>query len=201
MAAPTDLNDRNPDPSKRPHVIGNSWGFFQKVEAFDQAIKGLHAAGVFVVFAAGNEGSRCKSLRYPGQNEEVFTVGATAARSTTIVNFSSRGPAHTHSNPKPNIVAPGQSITSCANVGDGYRDMSGTRYVMKQIGNLLFSSMATPAVVGGVAVLLSAKPHLKGNISGIRKAMQDSANKIENAECSSPSRHPNKFVFILQNCC
>jgi subtilisin family serine protease len=178
MAAPTDLQGNKPDPSKRPHVIGNSWGFFQKVEAFDQAIKSLHAAGVFVVFAAGNEGSRCKSLRHPGQNEEVFTVGAAATRSTNIVSFSSRGPAHTHNNAKPNIAAPGQSITSCANVGDGYRDMSGT-------------SMATPAVVGGIAVVLSAKPHLKGDIAGIRKVMQDSANKIESSDCNSPSRHPN----------
>jgi hypothetical protein len=26
MIAPTDLNDQNPDPSKAPHVINNSWG-------------------------------------------------------------------------------------------------------------------------------------------------------------------------------
>lgn len=179
MIAPTDLDGKNPDPSKRPHVIGNSWGFFQRVDAFDKAIKALHAAGVFVVFAAGNEGSRCSSLRYPGQNEEVFTVGATAEKSTTIVSFSSRGPAFTHKSPKPNIVAPGQNVISCSNSGDGYRTMSGT-------------SMATPAVVGGVAVVLSAKPHLKGDIEGIKKIMQDSADKIESSDCSSSTKHPNK---------
>ena len=26
--APTDINGRNPDPAKRPHVINNSWGYF-----------------------------------------------------------------------------------------------------------------------------------------------------------------------------
>ena len=51
--------------------------------------------------------------------------------------------------------------------------------------------MATPAVAGRVAVVLSAKPYLKGDIEGIRKVMLDSTTKIENGECNSPSKHPN----------
>ncbi|MCB0621054.1 MAG: S8 family serine peptidase, partial [Saprospiraceae bacterium] len=62
--APTDLNGQNPDPSKAPHVINNSWscpeleGCNPDNFAFMQtAVDNLKASGVVVVVSAGNSGS------------------------------------------------------------------------------------------------------------------------------------------------
>lgn len=127
MLAPTDLDGRNPDPYKRPHVLSNSWGFYQPVQAFDRVIQSLQAAGIFVVFAAGNDGPKCETLRYPAQNKDVFTVGATAEKSYEIARFSSKGPAYTHYSTKPNIVSPGEHIITCDLYESRYVTMSGTR--------------------------------------------------------------------------
>ena len=143
----------------------------QRTNAFDQAIKALHAAG--------NSGSRCSSLGWPGANEEVFTVGATAYQSKNIVYFSSRGPVSGEKYIKPDVVAPGEKIRSISARGTGYATMSGT-------------SMATPCVSGSIALLLSARNELIGDIEGIKKIMQDSADKIESSDCSSSTKHPNK---------
>lgn len=82
------------------------WGSPTRQTIFDEIIKALHASGVLALFAAGNEGSRCGTLRYPGANEEVLTIGATGDRVKTIATFSSRGPAQGQKYPKPNVVAP-----------------------------------------------------------------------------------------------
>lgn len=56
--------------------------------------------------------------------------------------------------------------------------------------------MAAPAVAGGVAVILSVKPHLIGDIEGIKKLLQNTAEEIEDYSCGSSSGYPNKFVFV-----
>ena len=66
--APTDLADQNPDPSKAPHVINNSWGCPPSEgctipTSLQTVVENTRAAGIVVVVSAGNAGSRLQHGR------------------------------------------------------------------------------------------------------------------------------------------
>jgi len=170
FVAPTDVNGENPDPTKAPHVINNSWGCpemegcnpsnFPLMEAVVDNVK---ASGIVVVVSAGNSGSSCSSVSspaaiFPGS----FTVGATASNDT-IAGFSSRGPVAVDSSfrRKPDISAPGVGVYSCIRNGQ-YATWSGT-------------SMAGPHVVGTVALMISANPELAGEVDVIEDIIEQTA--------------------------
>ncbi|MEW5985110.1 MAG: S8 family serine peptidase [Chloroflexota bacterium] len=162
--APWDLNGQNPDPARAPDVLNNSWGYFGGgVTTFYTVIQNLRDAGVMTEVSAGNEGSGCSSLRSPADYDNVFTTGATANRSETLVYFSSRGPSSLFPDIKPDIVAPGEGINSSL-PGGGYsgETWSGT-------------SMAGPHVVGAVALIVSANPGLRGDVDYIEQLIRDTA--------------------------
>ena len=97
--APTDLNGANPDPSKAPDIINNSWDCppgegCTNADTLKSIIETLHAAGIFVVVAAGNLGPACNSMDVPERYEASFDVGATGTNDQ-VASFSSRGPART----------------------------------------------------------------------------------------------------------
>jgi serine protease len=100
---------------------------------FDEAI----SAGVVIVAAAGNDGSNNVSDVYPAAFPGVLAVGSTT-NSDARAGYSNAGPHNF-------ISAPGSSILSLDNDGQHYVSMSGT-------------SMATPHVVGAVALLRSRYP-------------------------------------------
>ena len=168
--APTDLNNENPDPTKAPHVINNSWGCplsegcdSSNYIILDIAINNLRAAGTVVVTSAGNDGSGCSSIYSPpSMYEGSFAVGATAPNDT-IAGFSSRGPVTTdHSNRlKPNVSAPGVGVLS-STPGGNYNFSSGT-------------SMAGPHVAGVVALIISANPYLAGEVDIIEHIIESTA--------------------------
>lgn len=188
--APTDLNGQNPDPSKAPHVINNSWGCTPWEGCTDgavdtliiNAIIALRAAGVVVVVSNGNEGPTCNSTIYPPTYfKESFSVGSTRINDN-ISSFSSRGPVIKFGEQwiKPDISAPGQNILS-AIPGGGYGNKSGT-------------SMASPNVVGVIALLLSAVPELEGEVALIEEILKKSATpKFDTVDCNGISglAHPN----------
>ena len=187
--APTNLEDANPDPSRSPHVINNSWGCPPKEgcnetnwEIMESVVNNLRAAGIFVVSSAGNSGSNCGSVDDPAAIfEHSFAVGATRSNDT-IVGFSSRGPVLVDGSgrTKPNVVAPGVGIRSSVLSG-GYQSWSGT-------------SMAGPHVAGAVALLISANPDLAGDIATIENLLETTAKPITAPQdCGSlgPEAVPN----------
>lgn len=101
--------------------------------------------GVPVVVAGGNEHNwgLCggSELRTPGDNFNAITVGATNATGTQIAGFSSWGPT-ADGRLKPDVVAPGESITIACIASDAcYEVNDGT-------------SFATPLIAGAVACIL-----------------------------------------------
>ncbi len=167
MLEPTDLNGNNPDPSKRPHVVNNSWGGPGGRTYYYDAIQSWRAAGIVPVFSAGNEGSECGTLGSPGDNVGAFNVGATDS-SDGIASFSSRGPNPFTGRPGPEVSAPGVNIGS-AYPGNSYTIMSGT-------------SMAGPHVAGSVAVLISAEPDLTGQVAMIEEILRATAVKLTSTQ-------------------
>ncbi len=166
--APTDLNDQNPDPSKSPDVINNSWGCPPSEGCIDPnvllaVVDSVRAAGIVTVHSAGNSGSGCSSVSDPAAiYDSSFSVGATDINDN-IASFSSRGPVTVDGSNrlKPDISAPGVNVRSSI-PGGGYTSFSGT-------------SMAGPHTVGVVALLMSASPALNGNPNGIESLLTGSA--------------------------
>ena len=144
--APTDLNGNNPDPSKAPDVINNSWDCpssegCTNPDVLKSVIESVRAAGIAVVVAAGNSGPACGTMDVPETYDASITVGGTTT-SDAIESYSSRGPGQ-GGIVKPDLMAP-SSVRSSV-IGGGYVTMSGT-------------SMASPHVAGAIALLVSASP-------------------------------------------
>ncbi|HOY03836.1 MAG TPA: S8 family peptidase [Saprospiraceae bacterium] len=170
--APTDLNGQNPDPEQAPHVINNSWYCAVSEGCTDlavnelmrQAVINLRTSGVVVVVSNGNFGNSGCNTTYgpPAYFEESFSVGATRF-DDTLANFSSRGPVTIDGSKriKPNVAAPGVFVRSSTPI-NSYDFFSGT-------------SMAGPHVAGLVALILSARPDLAGNVELIEQIVEQTA--------------------------
>jgi serine protease AprX len=186
--APTDLNGDNPRPDLAPDVINNSWGCPPSEGCTDPnvlltVVQNLVAAGIVSAHSAGNSGSSCSTISDPAAIYDVsFTVGATNSNDA-IADFSSRGPVTVDGSnrSKPDISAPGVNIRSSV-PGGGYESgWSGT-------------SMAGPHVAGLVALLISAKPELRGQVSEIETTIERTALKrTTNQACGGdlPNEIPN----------
>lgn len=171
--APTDLTGQNPDVSKAPHVINNSW--YCAVEEgcdvnnfslMEEVVNNVKASGIVVVASAGNNGPGCNTIMFPpALFESSFTIGAVDFL-LNAADFSSRGNTFYDGNSylKPNVAAPGVDVLSCI-PNNQYAFFSGT-------------SMAGPHVAGTVALMISANPALAGEVDLIENILQETARPL-----------------------
>jgi subtilisin family serine protease len=159
MLAPTDLNGQNPRPDLRPNLVSNSWSSSPGDTFLAPIVQAWVAAGMFPVFAAGNNGPSCGTASSPSDFPESYSVAAYDV-ANMLAPFSGRGSGALGA-PKPNIAAPGVDVVSSV-PGNGYFALSGT-------------SMATPHVAGSIALLWSAVPSLRGDIQGTRALLDKTA--------------------------
>jgi serine protease AprX len=178
--APTDLSNATStaNPAMGPHVINNSWGCpssegcnSSNYATMNTVVNNVRAAGILVVVSAGNSGNACSTVNTPAAIfEGSFSVGAT--QNTTgdqIASFSSRGPVTVWGSgiKKPDISAPGVSIPSC--IGNSN---STTTYTYAEFSG---TSMAGPHVAGVAALIMSARPDMKGEVETMETIMQNTA--------------------------
>ncbi|WP_330287161.1 S8 family serine peptidase [Streptomyces sp. NBC_00576] len=114
------------------------------------------STGTLFVIASGNAGPGEQTVGTPGIADSALTVGA-VDKSDKLAPFSSRGPRTGDFAVKPEITAPGVSITAARAAGttmgtpvdDNYTTANGT-------------SMATPHVAGAAALVAQAHPDWTG---------------------------------------
>jgi serine protease AprX len=184
--APTDLNGKNPDPSKHADVISNSYDCPPSEgcapHSLAVAVQAVRAAGIFMSVSAGNDGSSCSTITSPpGLEASVFTVGNTD-KSNNIAPSSSRGPITIDGSNlmKPNLVAPGTSV---------YSSWSGSTYTTET-----GTSMSAPHVAGAVTLLWSAFRGLKNDVLATELLLETTAQPIPSSQgCGgdSPTAVPN----------
>jgi subtilisin family serine protease len=157
----------------------------------------LVQSGVVVVAAAGNTGfgtvasavrptkvGLSNTINDPGNADMAITVGATHRDSPYtygVSYFSSKGPTG-DGRLKPDLVAPGERITSCgagkrlrdaklsAKLGDG----NGAAYYMEDSG----TSMAAPHVSGAIAAFLSIRREFIGKPLEVKRIFLSTASPL-----------------------
>ena len=153
--------DGDPDTDDAPDVVNNSWGFETapnqciSADSFRPDIQALQAAGIHVVFSAGNSGPTAATSVSPANYPEGLAVGSIGPN-YAVSSFSGRGPSACNGSiyndlavdVYPEIVAPGEWVMVAYPVSvfpTGYANVSG-------------SSFAAAHVSGALALLRSAVP-------------------------------------------
>jgi serine protease AprX len=158
----------------------------------------LVRSGVVVVVAAGNTGyvtlnpkfatdvtrfSAAITINDPGNAERAITVGSThrdSPHTFGVSYFSSRGPTG-DGRAKPDLVAPGERITSAAAGKNLFaveqanlQGLDGAAVYVEDSG----TSMAAPHVSGAIAALLSVQRELIGKPEDIKRILVASATPL-----------------------
>ncbi len=168
------------NPAMAPDVINNSWDCpasegcnLTTLQSIETAVT---AAGIFQSMAAGNYGPNCSTVNTtPAIYGSGVGVGATDSYNS-IARFSSRGPVTVDGSGrlKPELVAPGYNIRAAIpymNMYQGY--WQGT-------------SMASPHVAAGVALLWQARPSFNGQIAATTTQLTKTAVPLTSTQsCGS----------------
>lgn len=166
-----------------------------------QEVEQAWKAGIVVVVAAGNAGRDLAlnlegygTTEAPGNDPYVLTVGATRTNGTATISddamasYSSKGPSFMDQVSKPDLVAPGNLVTSINASGNALQALNPTFYTpmsFYQLGSshnsssdympLSGTSMATGVTSGAVALLLSANSALTPD--QVKALLMEDANK------------------------
>jgi serine protease AprX len=153
----------------------------------------LVRSGVVVVVAAGNTGfayaqsvdgrvmasGKNLSINDPGNAELAITVGSThrdMPHMYGVSYFSSKGPTG-DGRPKPDLLAPGEKILSCA-AGKKLqeaRDAGHEGLYLEESG----TSMAAPHVSGVIAAFLSVRPEFKERPEKVKEIFVSTATDLK----------------------
>jgi serine protease AprX len=186
---PVNGNPTQGDPTLAPDSINNSWECPPSegcsTDSLLQVVNAVRAAGIFPAAAAQNSGSACSTVSNPpGIYASAISVGSTNSNDK-ISSFSSRGPvtADGSNRLKPEVSAPGENIRGAV-PGGGYQ------------GGWSGTSMATPEVAGGVALIWQAKPSLDGNIGGTERLLEQTARHMTSTQnCGGSGQNIPNNVF------
>ena len=149
-------------------ILSNSWGGGPLDRPMLDLIRKAEQRGVLFVAAAGNDGQdNDQTPSYPSGYlaDNVVAVAATDQRDL-LASFSNYGLRSVH------VAAPGVAILS-SYLGGKYAKLSGT-------------SMATPAITGTAALMMSVNPRLTPR--QIRDILVETADPIDGLSGASVSR-------------
>ena len=145
--------DGNPATPDAPQIVLNAWGLGDRPgvcdDEFASDLRWLRAAGMHVVFAAGNGGPMENSSVSPANNAAAFAVGALDGQGQTAL-FSSRGTSACDARPYPDALAPGELLRTA--------DLSPAGVPVTTMGT--GTSYAAAVASGELALLLQARPDL-----------------------------------------
>jgi len=198
-----------------------------------QAAEAAWKAGIVVVTAAGNMGrdnsfgeQGYATIEAPGNDPNVITVGAMSPQGTwtrtddIVASYSSKGPSLLDHILKPDIMAPGNKITSLLSPGSTLSQIAPPSAIIKptqltwlcdvfvgqsdcgstspgpQYMQLSGTSMATPVVSGGAALMIQANPNLTPD--AIKARMMRSAWKGYPVRGNSWGRDVKGNLYLSQ---
>jgi bacillopeptidase F len=145
--------DGNPGTDDGPDIVNCSWSLDAAGVCnteFEADVAALRAAGIAVVFSAGNFGSTPSTSVSPANNTGSMAVGAVDTLEN-VASFSSRGPSACDASTYPHLSAPGVLLyTADLTLGGAFPNS----WVTVPGG----TSFAAPHVSGALALLKSAHP-------------------------------------------
>ncbi|WP_418956376.1 S8 family serine peptidase [Streptomyces tritici] len=177
IVAPTDASGQNPRPDLAPDVVNNSWGSGVLDTWYKTTVQAWRDAGIFPAFSNGNSGPGCATAGSPGAYVNSYATGAFDINNA-IASFSSRG-AGEAGGIKPNLAAPGVNVRASWNNG-GYNAISGT-------------SMASPHTAATVALMWSASPAIRGDVTETEKLLDSTATDVDATACGGTPADNNVF--------
>jgi len=161
--------DGNPTTDDAPDVVNASWGFQNLPgiceNTFQPDIDALTAAGIAVVFAAGNTGPGVSTSISPANNAGAIAVGSVDDLNV-IDPTSARGPSTCDGRIYPDVVAPGDTIKT-ADLSFG-----GFPYYVRGTG----TSFSAPHASGVLTLLRSAFPN--ATLAQLKLALTGSATDL-----------------------